>query len=238
MQFNTFSIVGRCLKTGELGVAVSSAVPAVGSLCIYIEPGVGAVSTQSWVNPYLAVAALAAMRDQAEAQHALELALSRDADLHLRQIGAVAARGHGAAFTGDSCTGWCGHLTGTDYAIEGNMLVGAETLAAMSRAWHESCDMALAERLLLALEAGGNAGGDRRGKQSAAIKVMGTEVYALVDLRVDEHLEPVAELRRIFEVAKLQLIPFVQGMPRLHGQPLALPESVMRMLLKCPADRP
>ena len=237
MEFNTFSIVGRCARTGELGVAVSSAVPSVGSMCIYIEPGVGAVSTQSWVNPYLAVAALASMREAPDAQRALENAISGDPDFRLRQIGAIAASSHGAAFTGEGCTGWCGHLTGSDYAIQGNMLISAETLESMLRAWHGSAAMELAERLMLALQAGDQAGGDFRGKQSAALKVMDREVYATVDLRVDEHVDPVVELRRVFEVAKRQLIPFVQGMPRQHGQPVPLPQSVMNMLLKSPASR-
>jgi len=206
-------------------------------MCIYIEPGVGAVSTQSWVNPYLAVAALALMRDTPNAYSTLKKATSGDPDLHLRQIGAIASSGPGAAFTGEGCTGWCGHLTGIDYAIQGNMLIGADTLESMSQAWQSSEALDLAERLMLALQVGDQAGGDFRGKQSAALKVMGREVYASVDLRVDEHAEPVAELRRVFEVAKQQLIPFVQGMPRLHGQSVTLPESVMSMLLKSPASR-
>lgn len=237
MEFNTFSIIGRCERTGQLGVAASSAVPSVGSMCIYIQPGVGAVSTQSWVNPYLAVAALTSMLDGANATQALGKAIAGDSDARLRQIGSIALSGPGAAFTGDDCTGWHGHLVGADYAIQGNMLIGAETLDAILLAWKTDSSRDLAERLMIALEAGDKVGGDFRGKQSAALKVMDKEVYAMVDLRVDEHVEPVAELRRVFEVAKQQLLPFVQGMPRLHGQPVTLSESVMSMLLKPPASR-
>lgn len=237
MELNTFSIAGRCERTGQLGVAVSSAVPAVGSMCIYIDPGVGAVSTQSWVNPYLATEALASMHEHAEAHQALKNTIAGDPDSRLRQIGSIAISGSGAAFTGADCTTWKGHLVGDDYAIQGNMLTGPETLEAMQKAWLSNSSLDLAERLMQVLEAGDRAGGDFRGKQSAALKVMGREIYAEVDLRIDEHREPVAELRRVFQVAKHQLLPFVQGMPKRHGQSAALPESVMRMLLKPPASR-
>jgi uncharacterized Ntn-hydrolase superfamily protein len=196
MELNTFSIVGRCERTGQLGVAVSSAVPAVGSMCIYIDPGVGAVSTQSWVNPYLATEALASMHEHAEAHQALEKTIAGDPDSRLRQIGSIAISGSGAAFTGADCTTWKGHLVGDDYAIQGNMLTGPETLEVMQKAWLSKSSLDLAERLVQVLEAGDRAGGDFRGKQSAALKVMGREIYAEVDLRIDEHREPVAELRR------------------------------------------
>ncbi|HQT07007.1 MAG TPA: DUF1028 domain-containing protein [Polaromonas sp.] len=237
MELNTFSIVGRCERTGQLGVAVSSAVPAVGSMCIYIQPGIGAVSTQSWVNPYLAMEALASMHEKADASQALAKAIADDPDSRLRQIGSIAISGSGAAFTGADCTTWKGHLVGGDYAIQGNMLTGPETLEAMRQTWLNDSSMDLAERLMQVLEAGDQAGGDFRGKQSAALKVTGREIYAEVDLRVDEHCEPVTELRRVFEVAKHQLLPFVQGMPKRHGQTTALPESVIQMLLKPPASR-
>jgi uncharacterized Ntn-hydrolase superfamily protein len=117
------------------------------------------------------------------------------------------------------------------------MLTGPQTLEAMQKVWLINSSMELAERLMQVLEAGDQAGGDFRGKQSAALKVMGKEIYAEVDLRVDEHCEPVVELRRILEVAKQQLLPFVQGMPKRYGMSTALSESVMQMLLKSPASR-
>lgn len=237
LELNTFSIVARCERSGELGVAVSSAVPAVGALCPYLVPGIGAVSTQSWVNPYLAVAVLAAMQAGASPQVALDAALARDADAALRQIGVIGRQGPGVAWTGDGCTPWCGQFVGSDFAVQGNMLVGEATLVAMREAWLRTPEADLAERLLGALEAGDRAGGDKRGKQSAALKVVGTEAYALVDLRVDEHREPVAELRRVFAIAQVQLFPFVLGMPRRVGEPRALPEEVTRMLLRPPAER-
>jgi uncharacterized Ntn-hydrolase superfamily protein len=191
-ELNTFSIVARCERSGELGVAVATAVPAVGSMCPYLIAGVGAASTQSWVNPYLAIDALALMAQGRGASDALSAVLAQDAEAAGRQIGLIGARGPGFAFTGAACTKWCGEFTGDDFAIQGNMLVGEATLSSMRDAWLRDPSADLAERLMCALEAGDAAGGDYRGKQSAALKVVGTEAYAALDLRVDEHRTPVA----------------------------------------------
>lgn len=237
LELNTFSIVARCERTGQLGVAVSSAVPAVGSMCPYLQAGVGAVSTQSWVNPYLAVEVLLLLEKGLSAQVALEQVMSKDPGASLRQIGVIGVAGSGVAWSGSSCTAWAGQLLGSDFAIQGNMLVGEETLDAMRQAWSDSSTLDLSERLMSALEAGDLAGGDKRGKQSAALKVMGEEAYALVDLRVDDHAEPMKELRRILEIAKAQLFPFVDGMPSRLGVSRTLPDKVTQMLLLSPADR-
>jgi uncharacterized Ntn-hydrolase superfamily protein len=234
----TFSIVARCPASGALGVAVSTAVPAVGAMCIYARAGVGAVSTQSWVNPYLALNALELLERGADAESALAQALGGDPGADLRQIGLIGGRGHGAAWTGAQCTGWAGQRTGAAYAIQGNMLVGAATLDAMQAAFEATPDLALEERLMQALEAGQAAGGDLRGRQSAALKVMRDEAYAWVDLRVDEHEHPVTELRRVFEVARHQVAPFVAGMPTRDDPGRAPPAAVTRMLLTPPPSRP
>jgi uncharacterized Ntn-hydrolase superfamily protein len=233
----TFSIVARCERTGELGVAVATAVPAVGSMCPYLLAGVGAVSTQAWVNPYLAIDALSRMGRGDPAREALGAVLASDPEAAGRQVGAIGAAGPGVAFTGADCTPWCGQLTGADFAIQGNMLVGEATLASMRDAWLAAPAADLAERLMAALEAGDAAGGDFRGRQSAALKIVATEAYAALDLRVDEHIAPVAELRRVLSVARRQLLPFVQGMPRRDSPGSALPADVMSMLLKPPAQR-
>lgn len=237
LELNTFSVVARCDRTGEFGVAVATAVPAVGSMCPFTTAGVGAASTQSWVNPYLALQALDAMQAGACPADALQEVLRTDAEADQRQFGLVGATGHGAAWTGAACTPWCGHLTGPGYAIQGNMLLGEATLLAMREAWLRSAEDDLAERLMCTLEAGDQAGGDFRGKQSAALRVVATEAYPAVDLRVDEHTEPVAELRRVLTVARRQLLPFVQGMPRRHGPARSLPEDVKKLLLRPPAQR-
>jgi uncharacterized Ntn-hydrolase superfamily protein len=234
----TFSIVARCARTGQLGVAVSTAVPAVGCMCPYVRPGVGAVSTQSWVNPYLAIQALDAMAGGKSGPDALMSVLQNDPAKQLRQIGVVDAQGRAASWSGDQCTPWFGHIVEPDFAVQGNMLVGEGTIIGMASAFQSGVALDLAERLLLALEAGQAAGGDKRGRQSASLKVYAQEDYALWDLRVDEHAYPVAELRRVFGIARLQLLPFVEGMPKKRGEPGPLPDAVSQMLLKPPPQRP
>lgn len=234
----TFSIVARCPRTGQLGVAVSTAVPAVGAMCPFARAGVGAVSTQSWVNPYLALGALDRIATGASAQQALDAVLATDDARHLRQIGVVDASGRAAAWSGESCTGWYGQVVGDGFAVQGNMLVGDATIEEMVRAFIASSGLDLAERLLLAMEAGQAAGGDKRGRQSASLAVHGTEDYPMVDLRVDEHAHPVAELRRVYTIAKLQLFPFVAGMPRKGGPGTPAPDEVVRLLALPPPHRP
>jgi uncharacterized Ntn-hydrolase superfamily protein len=238
IQLNTFSIVARCPATGMLGVAVSTAVPAVGALCPYIHSRVGAVSTQAWVNPYLAIDALALMADGKTATEALRAVVAADDGRQQRQIGMVDAAGRSAAFTGEDCTPWCGQILAAGVAVQGNMLLGPATLDAMLESFHASTSFELAERLLRALEAGQAAGGDKRGKQSAALRVHHLEDYAWLDLRVDEHVDPVAELRRVYTVAKAQLQPFVAAMPRRGAAAGPFDTAVSAMLLRPPAERP
>jgi uncharacterized Ntn-hydrolase superfamily protein len=238
LNLATFSITARCPRSGMLGVAVSTAVPAVGAICPYVAAGVGAVSTQAWVNPYLAIEALRLMKGGCPAPAAIEQVLAGDARSDLRQIGAIDAAGRAVAWTGEGCTPRCGDIVMDDGAVQGNMLVGEATLDAMAKAFRESAPFDLAERLLHALEAGAAAGGDKRGKQSAALRVHHTEDYPWLDLRVDEHAQPVAELRRVHGIARLQLLPFVEGMPKRGETAEGLPEAVAEMLLKPPSQRP
>jgi uncharacterized Ntn-hydrolase superfamily protein len=235
---NTYSIVARCARTGELGAAVASAVPAVGAICLYLRAGVGAVSTQSWVNPYLALTLLDALAAGADAAEAVKRAMAEDAAAEFRQLGVIGRAGPGAAWTGESCTGWCGERAAPDHAVQRNMLTGPEVLNAMSAVFAGAAGEPLDERLMRALEAAQAAGGDKRGRQSAALAVIGAEEYRLVDLRVDEHPDPVAELRRIHGVARRQLAPFVAGMPRRGEAGAPAPDHVVEMLLKPPPDRP
>lgn len=237
-ELTTFSIVARCPSSGRLGVAVSTAVPAVGGLCPFIRAGVGAISTQSWVNPYLALEALDRMAAGASAGEALDAALARDEARHLRQIGVVDTEGRSAAWTGEECTSWAGQFLGPGFAIQGNMLAGEATLTSMREAFVASEDDFLEERLMCALEAGQAAGGDKRGRQSAALLIHDREAYPWLDLRVDEHADPVRELRRVLEIARLQLRPFVDGMPRRGLPATGLPAAVTEMLLASPPDRP
>lgn len=238
IELNTFSVAARCPRTGMLGVAVSTAVPAVGGICSFIKPGIGAVATQSWVNPYLGIDGLKLLEQGMSAQETLRSLLDGDEGREERQLGIVDRNGEVAAFTGGNCVDWAGHITGDGFTVQGNMLVGSATIEKMAEAARMSAPLPLPERLMLVLEAGQAAGGDKRGKQSAHMKVFDTEEYPYFDVRVDEHRNPVAELRRVFEVVKRQLVPFIDGMPKRKDPLGHLPAEVAEMLLVPPPYRP
>ena len=238
LELNTFSVSARCDRTGMLGVAVSTAVPAVGGICPFVEPAVGAVSTQSWVNPYLGIDGLALLRNGASAPAALEILMANDPGRDVRQVGIVDAQGRSAAWSGEQCTPWFGHRTGPDYTVQGNMLAGPEVIDGMEQAFLASSELDLPERLVRVLEAGQRGGGDKRGRQSAALSVYKTEAYPYLSLRVDEHATPIAELRRVLEIARLQLLPFVDGMPKRSDLIGGIPKEVTDMLLMAPPLRP
>ena len=185
LELNTFSIAARCERTGMLGVAVSTAVPGVGGLCPFIAPNVGAVSTQSWVNPYLGIDGVTLMAKAMSAKAALKKLIADDPGRDVRQVGLVDKKGQSAAFTGRDCVPWAGHLTGKNFAVQGNMLVGEPTVQAMAEAFVRAKELTLPERLMAVLEAGQAAGGDKRGRQSAALKVYYREEFPYLDLRVD-----------------------------------------------------
>ena len=213
LLLTTFSIVARCPRTGMLGVAVCTAVPAVGALCPFAQPGVGAIATQSFVNPYLGIDGLKLLEAGMGAEATVAQLLARDPGREVRQLSLVDRGGQAAAFTGARCLEWCGHKIGDGYAVAANMMVDETTVGAMARAFEAAASDGLAERLLKALEAGDATGGDYRGRQSAALLVYHTEAYPHRSLRVDEHRTPVAELRRIFTLCERQLFPFVDALP-------------------------
>ncbi len=209
----TFSITARCPETGMLGVGVSTAVICVGALVPFVRAGVGAVATQSFVNPYLGIWGLDELAGGLAAPAVVERLAARDEGRDVRQFAVVDAQGRAAAYSGERCVGWFGHLTGDGYAVAGNMLVGEATITEMARTFEASRGEHLAERLVRALEAGQAAGGDRRGRISAAVKVYHTEDYPLVDLRVDDHADPVAEIRRLWGRYQATMKDFMAMMP-------------------------
>jgi uncharacterized Ntn-hydrolase superfamily protein len=209
----TFSIVGRCHRTGQFGIAVSTAVPAVGMLVPYARANVGAVATQSFLNPYLAIWGLEMLAAGRPADKVVEALVDRDPAPAKRQVAVVDRWGGSAAYSGIECDTWYGHVTGPDFAVAGNMLTGQGTVAAMAEEFETRAEADLPDRLLRALEAGQRAGGDKRGKESAALLVVHTEDYPFLDLRVDYHHDPVAELRRVYTVALKRLLPLIRMMP-------------------------
>lgn len=207
IELNTFSITARCQKTGMFGVAVSTARPAVGSLAPYAKSKVGAIATQAFVNPFFGIDGLKYLHEKS-AKETLALLLSEDEDREKRQVAIVDKNGETAAFTGNETVDWQGHMEGDQFVVAGNMLTGPETLEAMKEAYEETKDKVFAERLLAALQKGQEAGGDKRGKQSAALYIVDEEEYPYIDIRVDEHENPVHELKRIYEVCQRDLFPF------------------------------
>jgi uncharacterized Ntn-hydrolase superfamily protein len=202
--FATFSMVARCPKTFSLGVCTSSAAPAVRSRVPHVEKGVGAIATQANTNILYGIDGLKLLKRGLSPQIALRTMLKEDPDRETRQVIIIDKQGRTAAFTGKETIDWKGHLIGKNYVVAGNMLVGSKVIEAMAQAF-EGSDGELAERLMKALEAGQEAGGDKRGKTSAALLVLSKEqkeTRPLIDLRVDEHPDPVNELRRIFENSK------------------------------------
>jgi len=209
----TFSIVARDAASGALGIAIASRVIAVGALCPWIRPGVGAVSTQSYTSPVAAELALANLAAGEPFDVAVAGALGKDDGRVWRQIHGVDAAGRAHAYTGTSCVTWCGHWTGDGVSVAGNMLSGPAVVDAAAEAWRDGEGRRFADRLLAALEAGQSVGGDKRGQQSAALKVVGQEAHAEVDLRVDEHATPIAELRRVFDLFWTERRPYLATLP-------------------------
>lgn len=217
----TWSVVARDRETSAFGVSISTCHLAVGSTCPWLRSGVGAVSTQATTNPLYGAAILDLMADGVTAAEAIESVTSADAGRDHRQVHAIDARGRNGAHTGTRCFEWCGHLVGDDVSVAGNMLANERVVAASLDAWNGAAGAPFAERLLAALDAGQQAGGDKRGRQSAALIVYSSEVYPDIDLRVDDHPDPVAELLRLYEVAKEVSLPALGTVPRA-GNPAGI----------------
>jgi len=204
----TWSILARDPATGELGVAVATRFFAVGAICPRAEGGVGAIATQALVNPLLAIDGMARLRGGEAPAEALAALLAADAGRDHRQLHVLAADGRIAQHTGAACIDWCGHVAGPDVSVAGNMLAGPQVVLATQDAWLARAGLPMAERLIAALEAGEAAGGDKRGRQSAALQVASRDPYPDLDLRVDDHADPLAELRRLHAVAQEHYVPF------------------------------
>ena len=203
---NTFSIVARDPVTGALGGAVSTARLAVGNRVIHVEHNVGAIATQANTNPLLAKEALQRLKNDMTAKEALDTVLQGDDRREERQLSIIDGKGNVAAFTGSKPDDYKSHFIGKDFIVAGNILVGKETLEAMASAF-DVTKGTLADRVMAALEAGQKAGGDRRGKISAAIVVVNQapsiNAYAKnIDLRIDSSNDPVAELRVLYDAYK------------------------------------
>ncbi len=207
----TWSIVAHDPDTGQIGIAVSTCAFAVGARVPFVETGVGAVATQSFVNPFYGPRGLQLMREGIPVEEVIRRLTEADEGRSQRQVHVMDATGHFAAYTGEGCVPWCGHLIRDTFSVAGNMLAGPRVIEATLAAFGSRRDLPFAERLMAALDAGQAEGGDKRGRQSAALKIWRTEPYPALDLRVDDHPEPLAELRRLYGVAHERFLAFMDA---------------------------
>lgn len=208
----TWSIIARD-SSGAFGVAVASRFFAVGALCPHARSGVGALATQALVNPLYAGPALDDLARGLDPALIIEQLTSRDEGREHRQLHLINAAGTSAGYSGSACIDWCGHRSGPDYSVAGNMLAGPQVLAATAAAYEANAGLPFAERLIVALAAGEAAGGDKRGKQAAALLTYTTEDYCALDLRVDDHPEPIGELQRLYHKSLERYQPFSTCLP-------------------------
>jgi len=208
----TWSIVARD-ASGALGVAVSSRAFAVGAHCPHARSGVGALSTQALVNPHYGPRGLSLLERNVASERVVEALISADEGREHRQVHLVDRNGRTAAHTGAACIDWCGHRAGEGFSVAGNMLAGPAVLERSAAEFDRRRDLPFALRLMDALAAGESAGGDKRGKQAAALLVYTSEEYPFLDLRVDDHPDPLAELRRLYQVSLERYQPFVACLP-------------------------
>ena len=213
----TWSIVARDEASGQIGVAVATCAFAVGARVPFVATGVGAVATQAFVNPFYGHRGLELLRAGAPAADVVHVLTEADEGRGQRQVHVMDARGRIAAYTGADNVPWCGHLVRETFSVAGNMLAGPAVIEETARVFADGQRLPLARRFLAALRAGEEAGGDKRGKQSAALVVHDEEEYALLDIRVDDHPDPLAELARLEEVSRGRYLHYRKFMPsRAH----------------------
>ena len=211
----TWSILARDAQ-GNLGVAIASRFLAVGALTVHTRRSVGAIATQALLNPLYGAAGLALLTEGRQAADVVATLTAADAGREQRQLHVLPAAGPIAAHTGSHCVDWCGHEVDDDFSVAGNMLAGPQVVAATAQAYREAAGLPLAERLLAAMAAGEDAGGDKRGKQAAALRIHADEDYPQLDLRVDDHAEPIVELQRLYAISLQRLQPFISCLAGRH----------------------
>lgn len=209
----TWSIVAHDPASGTFAVAIATRALAVGASCPFVRQAVGALSTQSFTNRYLGPAVLDGLARGLDPVAAIEGALAGDGGSGLRQIHAVDRNGHTAAWTGHNCVEWCGSVAAKGVSVAGNMLAGEAVIGETLASFLTHASVQLPKRLLLAMRAGEVAGGDRRGRQSAAMRLITTEDFPDLDLRVDDHPDPLGELDRLLDLWREQAEPGLSQRP-------------------------
>jgi uncharacterized Ntn-hydrolase superfamily protein len=209
----TWSIIAKHNASGQIGIAVATKFFAVGSRVPHIAPAIGGVATQALVNPYYGIDGLKLLREGRTSQETIDILIAADPGHASRQVHVLDADGRIAAYTGKDCVDLCGHIQGEGFSIAGNMLAGARVLDDTAKVYLANADMPFAQRLIAAMHAGEAAGGDKRGRQSAALLIYGEEEWSDLNLRVDDHTDPLAELERLEAVSRERWVHFRRYLP-------------------------
>jgi uncharacterized Ntn-hydrolase superfamily protein len=209
----TWSIIARDSVTRQFGIAVATKFFAVGARVPHIAAGLGGIATQALVNPYYGIDGVTMLRQGKSPRDILAALLATDQGRESRQLHIMDAKGAIAAHTGKDCVDWCGHLPGDGFSLAGNMLAGPRVLEDSAKAYVANETLPFAQRLISAMRAGEAAGGDKRGKQSAALLIHDTEEWSALDLRVDDHEDPLSELERLERVSRERWVHFRKFLP-------------------------
>ena len=209
----TWSIIAHDAATGQFGIAVATRFFAVGARVPHIAPGLGGIATQALVNPYYGIDGLRLLREGGSPREIVETLIAADDGCESRQLHILDAGGRVACHTGRDCVDWCGHIQGQSFSIAGNMLAGARVLDDTAAAWIAGERLPFAQRLIAAMQSGEAVGGDKRGKQSAALLIFGGEEWSDLDLRVDDHPDPLTELESLEKVSRERWVHFRKYLP-------------------------
>lgn len=207
----TYSIIARDMRTGEIGIAVASRFFACGAMVPHLSARAG-IASQAFVNPLWGTEGLPRLETGEDARAIMEDFVSRDGGQSIRQAHFLGPDGAIAQHTGDDCVPWCGHAAGPHVSVAGNMLTGEAVVQDTLTAFLDQPDLPFAERLLAAMQAGEDAGGDKRGKQAAGLTIYKGQPYPALDIRTDDHADPLEELRRLLAVSKERYAMFSMGM--------------------------
>jgi uncharacterized Ntn-hydrolase superfamily protein len=209
----TWSIIARDHATGQFGIAVATKFFAVGARVPHIAATFGGIATQALVNPYYGIDGVKLLREGRSPREVVDTLIAADSGRETRQLHVMDAGGRIASHTGSECVDWCGHVEGKGFSIAGNMLAAAAVLDDTAKAYTANENRPFAQRLIAAMRAGEAAGGDKRGKQSAALLIHGDEEWSTLDLRVDDHADPLAELERLEAVSRERWVHFRPFLP-------------------------
>jgi uncharacterized Ntn-hydrolase superfamily protein len=209
----TWSIIARDHATGQFGIAVATRFFAVGARVPYIAAGFGGIATQALVNPYYGIDGLKLLREGHTPRDIIKNLIAADSGHASRQLHIMDAAGRIASHTGSECVDWCGHIEGNGFSIAGNMLTGGRVLDDTAKTYIANEKLSFPQRLVAAMRSGEAAGGDKRGRQSAALLIHGEEEWSALDLRVDDHTDPLAEIERLEQVSRERWVHFRKYLP-------------------------